>query len=165
MDLETFKQTVIPLRARLLSFCRKLTNEGEDAEDIVQETFLKLWYIRDKLDGYRSVEALGVQIAKNLCMDSFRTKKPGGPALESLYELSSGSDTERLVEEQELVEKVKLLIKSLPSLQQTIIRMKDIEGYELAEIAGITGTQVEAVRTNLSRARKKIREQLLILNR
>jgi RNA polymerase sigma-70 factor (ECF subfamily) len=42
--------------------------------------------------------------------------------------------------------------------------MKDIEGYELAEIAEITGSQIEAVRTNLSRARKKIREQLLVVN-
>lgn len=165
MDLETFKQTVIPLRAKLLNFCTKLTNEGEDAEDIVQETFLKLWYIRDKLDGYRSVEALSVQIAKNICMDYFRTKKPQGPTLDTLTGLSSGSDTEQLVEERELVDKVKSLIKALPSLQQTIIRMKDVEGYELNEIAGITGTQIEAVRTNLSRARKKIREQLLNLNR
>ena len=56
---------------------------------------------------------------------------------------------------------IRWLISKLPSLQQTIIRMKDVEGYELAEIAEITGTQVEAVRVNLSRARKKIREQLM----
>ena len=48
------------------------------------------------------------------------------------------------------------LIAQLPALQQTIIRMKDIEGYELAEIAEITATPVENVRVNLSRARKKI---------
>jgi putative RNA polymerase ECF-type sigma factor len=57
------------------------------------------------------------------------------------------------------------LIAQLPALQQTIIRMKDVEGYELAEIAEITATPVENVRVNLSRARKKIREQFLQLNK
>ena len=60
-----------------------------------------------------------------------------------------------------MVGRVRFLISKLPTLQQVIIRMKDIEGYELAEIAEITGSQVEAVRMNLSRARKKIREQLM----
>jgi RNA polymerase sigma-70 factor (ECF subfamily) len=58
-----------------------------------------------------------------------------------------------------------ILLLQLSTLQQTIIRMKDIEGYELAEIAEITATPVENVRVNLSRARKKIREQFLQLNK
>jgi RNA polymerase sigma-70 factor (ECF subfamily) len=65
------------------------------------------------------------------------------------------------MEEQDAVKLIRRLVEQLPYLQQTIIRMKDIEGYELAEIAEITGSQIEAVRTNLSRARKKIREQFL----
>ena len=55
MELETFKITVLPLREKLINFSLKLTQERADAEDIVQEAFLKLWYIREKLDGYHSV--------------------------------------------------------------------------------------------------------------
>lgn len=50
----------------MLNFSLKLTDDRADAEDIVQEAFLKLWYIRDKLDEYQSVEALVMQVTKNL---------------------------------------------------------------------------------------------------
>ena len=76
-------------------------------------------------------------------------------------ENDSNSCTAEELEQHDTVARIRWLISKLPSLQQTIIRMKDVEGYELAEIAEITGTQVEAVRVNLSRARKKIREQLM----
>ena len=55
--------------------------------------------------------------------------------------------------------------KAVEGGTETIIRMKDVEGYEIGEIAEITGSQVEAIRSNLSRARKKIREQFLLLNK
>ena len=80
-------------------------------------------------------------------------------------ENDSNSRTAEELEQHDTVARIRWLISKLPSLQQTIIRMKDVEGYELAEIAEITGTQVEAVRVNLSRARKKIREQFLQLNK
>ncbi|GHT26780.1 hypothetical protein AGMMS4957_22200 [Bacteroidia bacterium] len=56
---------------------------------------------------------------------------------------------------------VKQIIEHLPELQRQIIRMRDVEGYELQEIADITATQITAVTVNLSRARKKVRETYL----
>jgi RNA polymerase sigma-70 factor (ECF subfamily) len=70
-----------------------------------------------------------------------------------------------ILEQQDAVACIRHLIEQLPSLQQTIIRMKDIDGYELSEIAEITGAQVEAVRVNLSRARKRIRDRFMALNK
>ena len=157
MELETFKITVLPLREKLINISWRMIEDRSDAEDIVQETFLKLWQIREKLDGYNSVEALAVQVAKNLALDKLKQHRPEGTDI-ALLSLDSG--TRNPAEELEQHDTV-ARIRWLPSLQQTIIRMKDVEGYELAEIAEITGTQVEAVRVNLSRARKKIREQLM----
>lgn len=165
MELETFKITVLPLREKMLNFSLKLTDDRADAEDIVQEAFLKLWYIRDKLDEYQSVEALVMQVTKNLSLDKLRTRKPVGPDIETISMDSGMKTPAEQLEQQEAVDQVRQLIDRLPSLQQTIIRMKDVEGYELSEIAEITGTQIEAVRVNLSRARKKIREQFLQLNK
>ena len=65
MELETFKITVLPLREKLINISWRMIEDRSDAEDIVQETFLKLWQIREKLDGYNSVEALAVQVVKN----------------------------------------------------------------------------------------------------
>lgn len=165
MELETFKSTVLPLRDKLLKYSVKLTDDGADAEDIVQEAFLKLWYIRDRLDGYQSVEALSVQVVKNLCLDKLRSKRMDRMPENSQSILADTVTPEQLLEQHDAVAIIGRLIQLLPTLQQCIIRMKDVEGYELSEIAQITGTQIESVRVNLSRARKKVREQFLMLNR
>lgn len=164
MELETFKIVVLPLREKLFNFSRKITEDTADAEDIVQETFLRLWYMREKLDEYRSVEGFAVQVAKNLSLDKVKRRHPGGTEADT-FALDSGTpDPAEQLEQQDAVSRIRRLILRLPALQQTIIRMKDVEGYELSEIAEITGTQIEAVRVNLSRARKKIREQFIQLN-
>ena len=165
MELETFKSTVLPLRDKLLKYSVKLTDDGADAEDIVQEAFLKLRYIRDRLDGYQSVEALSVQVVKNLCLDKLRSKRMDRMPENSQSILADTVTPEQLLEQHDAVAIIGRLIQQLPTLQQCIIRMKDVEGYELSEIAQITGTQIESVRVNLSRARKKVREQFLMLNR
>ena len=165
MELETFKSTVLPLRDKLLKYSVKLTDDGADAEDIVQEAFLKLWYIRARLDGYQSVEALSVQVVKNLCLDKLRSKRMDRMPENSQSILADTVTPEQLLEQHDAVAIIGRLIQQLPTLQQCIIRMKDVEGYELSEIAQITGTQIESVRVNLSRARKKVREQFLMLNK
>ncbi|HML71844.1 MAG: sigma-70 family RNA polymerase sigma factor [Parabacteroides sp.] len=165
MELETFKSTVLPLRDKLLKYSVKLTDDGADAEDIVQEAFLKLWYIRDRLDGYQSVEALSVQVVKNLCLDKLRSKRMDRMPENSESILADTVTPEQLLEQHDAAAIIGRLIQQLPTLQQCIIQMKDVEGYELSEIAQITGTQIESVRVNLSRARKKVREQFLMLNR
>lgn len=165
MELETFKITVLPLREKLLNFSFKLTEDRSEAEDIVQEVFIKLWNIREKLDQYHSVEALAVQVTKNMCLDKLRIRRPDNVEVENLSLKSDRRTPEEELEQREAAGCIRSLIRRLPTLQQQIIRMKDVEGYEIAEIAEITGTQVEAVRVNLSRARKKIREQFLQLNR
>ena len=161
MELKQFKIKVLPLRDKLLNYARKMTDNPSDAEDAVQEVMLKLWNLRQKLEEYRSIEAVAMTMTHHLCMDMWRTRRPDNLPLEELQLSATTASPECLLEEKDEFRLMKEIIDCLPTLQRTIIRMKDVEGYELAEIAEITGTQVEAVRVNLSRARKKIREQLM----
>ena len=158
MELETFKITVLPLRQKMLNFSQRLVEDTADAEDVVQEAFIKLWYIREKLDAYHSVEALAMQVTKNLSLDKIKLRKPQGSELESVTLVSDAVSPDEQLEQRDAAECIRHLIAQLPALQ-------DVEGYELAEIAEITATPVENVRVNLSRARKKIREQFLQLNK
>ena len=168
MEIEVFKANVIPLRKKLLAYTTKLAGSQVEAEDIVQDVFLKLWTIRESLDQYDNVEALAMRITKNKTLDEL--KRSRSESLENV-ELSGQlirletPDPATITEQKDMANHVKRLIEALPASQQSIIRMKDVEGYELEEIATITGTQIEAVRVNLSRARKKLREQLLQLNK
>ena len=148
MELKQFKITVVPLRDKLLNYARRMTDDPSDAEDAVQEVMLKLWNLRQKLDEYRSIEAVAMTITHHLCMDMWRAKRPDTLSLDRV-QAPTPSATPREI------------IDSLPTLQRTIIRMKDIEEYETEEIAEITGCNAEAIRSNLSRARKKVREVYL----
>ncbi len=158
MELKQFKISILPLRGRLIGYAEKLTENSADAEDVVQETLIKLWNIRDKLDKYNSVEALAIRMTHNLCMDMWRKKKPEFLISEMLPVSGESRTPEMLMEEKDEMMLMKKIIESLPPLQQTIIRMKDIEEYETEEIAAITGCANEAIRSNLSRARKRVRE-------
>lgn len=164
MELELFKQTVVPLREKLLAYTHKLAADQVEAEDVVQDVFLKLWAIRDKLDGYQNVEALAFKVTKNKVLDELKRHNCERFEPEKIHAADTMPHPHLITEQKDDVKHLREFIKKLPNLQQTIIYMKDIEGYELIEIAEITGTQIEAVRVNLSRARKKIREQLIRLH-
>ena len=68
MELKQFKITVVPLRDKLLNYARRMTDDPSDAEDAVQEVMLKLWNLRQKLDEYRSIEAVTMTMTHHLCM-------------------------------------------------------------------------------------------------
>lgn len=158
MELKQFKISVLPLRSKLLSYALKLTDESADAEDAVQEVMLKLWNIRQKLDSYHSIEALSMTMTHNACMDQWRSKRTDLLPLDHVQAASRTATPERLLEEKDEFRLMREIIASLPPLQQAIIRMKDVEEYETEEIAEITGCNPEAIRSNLSRARKKVRD-------
>ena len=88
----------------------------------------------------------------------WRTKHITNVPLEYVQDATPSGTPERLLEIKDEIRLMHEIINSLPALQRTIMRMKDIEEYETEEIADITGCNPEAIRSNLSRARKKVRE-------
>lgn len=158
MELKEFKITVLPLRAKLLNYARKLTDEPEDAEDAVQEVLLRLWNKRLELEQYRNIEAFAMTLTHNICIDMWRCKCNDNLSLDIVQAASPTGTPERLLEIKDEIRLMHEIIHSLPNLQRTIMQMKDIEGYETDEI---TGCGPEAIRSNLSRARKKVRDVYL----
>lgn len=160
MQSEQFKKDIIPLRQTLFATALKWMQQEEEAEDATQETLLRMWNVREQLDTVANPGAFAMQTVKNICIDRLRRQKEKT----TVDDLPAETDYETPyteIERKDAVELVKRIIEHLPVLQQTIIRMRDIEGFELQEIAEITGTQVSAVTTNLSRARKKVRDQYM----
>ncbi|MDR1683508.1 MAG: sigma-70 family RNA polymerase sigma factor [Candidatus Symbiothrix sp.] len=160
MYLEQFKKEIIPLRQKLLAFSLKMLENKDDAEDAVQEAFLKLWNIRGQLQTIEEPDAFAMQTAKNICIDKLRSRKDTVD-VSDIYMEVAGNNPHKEVENADAVAIIRRIIENLPELQRLIIRMRDIEDYELSEIAEIMGTQIAAVTMNLSRARKKVRERFL----
>ncbi|MDR1344380.1 MAG: sigma-70 family RNA polymerase sigma factor [Tannerellaceae bacterium] len=164
MEQEQLIQEVLPLRESLVAYARRMQGEKEDAEDVAQEVLLKLWYMRHELLRYESVRALAMQMTKHLCIN--RLKAVERRDVEPVEWMTGGRGVTPhiLLEERDTAGHLSRIIDRLPKLQQTILKMRHIDGLETGEIAQITGCAPEAVRANLSRARKKVKELFLRLD-
>jgi RNA polymerase sigma factor (sigma-70 family) len=165
MSQELFKAAVLPMREYLFVTAKKMLYEEDDAEDAVQEVLLKLWSVRDSLMKYDNVEAFVTTVTKNHCLDKLKLKKRTEELTENVLLIQAEDTPYELTEQLDTRVALERIIGALPPLQREIIRMKDMEEYEVEEIAEITGTKPEAVRMNLSRARKKVREEFIKWNK
>jgi RNA polymerase sigma factor (sigma-70 family) len=163
MDAAEFKEKVIPLSGKLFHFARLLLKDHAEAEDSVQEIFLKLWKMRFELAEYNNLEAFAMRITRNWCLDRLKAKKP--VYIESYspgLELHSEKDNPlRMLENTDQMATIRKHMQNLPEQQQAVIQLRDMDGFEYEEIAAIMGMNVNAVRVTLSRARNSIREHLI----
>ena len=159
MNSKQFNTQILTLSDKLFLLAKSMLRNTEAAEDAVQELNMKLWEKRKNLNEIENVQAFTMKAMRNLCLDTIRQQKVEGelPAEFEFQELNPYQQTEH----KDLAGRVKKLIDNLPELQRTIIRMRDVEGLEIAEIAFITSITENAVTVNLSRARQKIREKIL----
>jgi len=162
MKSSDFKLLVMPYSSRLFRMAYRLMNSREEAEDIVQEVYMKLWGMRNELPGYDNIEALSVRITRNLCLDQLRRRKAGQTALRcerSLTENDTDNPENRL-EKQEQKEVIHALIASLPEPQRSLVHLRHLEGKDYEEISQMVNMNVNAIRVSISRARKQMREML-----
>jgi RNA polymerase sigma-70 factor (family 1) len=165
MDASEFRETVLPVSRRLYRYAERLLGNAHDAEDVIQDIWMKLWGRRDRLAEVKSIEAFAFRMTRNLCLDRIKLKKPQYYDDRDEYayrfeEADESPDPGKSLELKETMERLNNIIATLPEQQQTLLQLRDIEGMEYEEIAGITGLEVNAIRVNISRARKKLRETL-----
>lgn len=155
MEQKEFETLIRRIRPRLHHEALRLLCDNDEAEDVTQDAVLKLWSMRQTLDEYHSVEALAVVMVRRLALSRKRTLLV--PLADWQETELSGSDTpETTFISREEEAKLMRLMATLPDTQQTVLRMKHIDGLETSEIARIIGCSEEAVRQNLSRARRRI---------
>ena len=163
MDIQTFKIQVLPLREKVYRMSLRMLRCDADAEDTAQEVMLKLWTMRGQLAAYRNVEALAVQISKNICINRLRARKhTSDHDFDAMQEPALTPDLQ--LEAADSMATVARIIDRLPEMQRMVIRLRDIEGYQPAEIAEIMACEESAVRSNLSRARKRVKEEFFNIN-
>jgi RNA polymerase sigma-70 factor (ECF subfamily) len=163
MDLQTFKIQALPVRENVFRMSLRMLHCNADAEDTAQEVMLKLWTMRHQLAAYQNVEALAVQMGKNININKLRARKQSSDdAFETTQEPAPTPDLQ--LEAADTMATVARIIDRLPETQRMVIRLRDVEGYQPVEIAGIMGCEESAVRVNLSRARKKVREEFFKIN-
>lgn len=163
MELEKFKSDVVPLRNKLQNVAKNMLANEVDAEDAVQETFLRLWNQRSQLSNHPNVDGFAMQTLKNICIDKLRAERHN-VSLDGISIAGNSITPYTFTEQQDSVLIIRNIIDSLPETQRHIITLRDVDGYELGEIAAIIGSEESTVRVNLSRARKAVRDKFLSMN-
>jgi RNA polymerase sigma-70 factor (ECF subfamily) len=159
MNTEEFKQRFLPLHALMYRTAFRMMGNALDAEDMVQEAYLKLWEQRDKLKQVTNVEAYCTSLLRNLCVDAFRKRhfdEEERPPEE--LPLTDDDNAATVVEREDEANQLISLIGQLPEGQRTVMTLHDLEGYSYEEIEDATGLTPVHIRVLLSRARKKVRE-------
>lgn len=158
MDAESFKREFLPYHQKLYCVAYRLLEDAGDAEDLVQEAYLKLWEKRDGLTVITNLEAFCTTLVKNMCFDLLRSGKylfrRQAVPLSTAHAVALPDN----IEVKDEAQRVRDLIARLPQMQQQIVMLRDIKGCSYEEIEHITGINSVNVRVLLSRARKKIRE-------
>ena len=165
MIARDFKTNILPVSKKLLRFATHFLKDEDEAKDAVQDVFLKLWQKRNELEKIENIEAYAMQMTRNRCLDAIRTNRTVSISAETDRKMKEESvDVHLQVEYSESAIQIKKLIDKLPDLQRNVMYMRDIEQLSYDEIVETTALQINAVRVNLSRARKKVRDEFLKLN-
>ncbi len=151
MTQEEFKEEAQRLRPRLMLMARWYLGD-DDAEDTVQDALLRLWQMVGELR--QPLDALALRLTRNLCIDQVRRRKP-------TVMLTDSGGTDLADGDDERIERMMAVVSTLPDLQQTILRLRHLEGMEMNEIADLTGSSEVAIRKALSRARQAVRQKYM----
>lgn len=164
MNQEPLLSAFTRLRDNLLSMSRHILKNEDDASDAIQEAFCRLWPLRDKIKDEKEASALTMTTTRHICIDQVRQKSrftEYNP--KDCDECDDpNADGDALAERFQTVKR--LIDSELTETQRHILEMRDFRGFEIEEIALQLDMQPTAVRMNLSRARKAIREQYKKLN-
>jgi RNA polymerase sigma-70 factor (ECF subfamily) len=163
---ELFKQNF----ARMLGYCRLFIHDNAQANDLVQECFVKLWEKRQIIKTSQSVEGLLFVMLRNRCLNYLREQKLHAQDrninlleendLQYLYQLDFTGEEEKSLEER-LLESIHESVNKLPEKRKLVFIKAKIEGKKNKEVAEELGISVKAVEKYLHQAKEQIRLEML----
>ena len=160
----SFRNDVLPLKNELFRLALRITLNRVEAEDVVQETMIKVWNKRDHWDEIESIEAFCLTICRNIAIDKTRKAENQNQSLADEHDApdhSYSSNPEEQAMQQDRVRLVRRLIDNLPEKQRSVMQLRDIEGKSYKEIAQILAISEEQVKINIFRARQTIRQKFI----
>lgn len=152
MTKEEFQEELAALRPQLTSIASRFLSDDDEAEDIVQDVLMKLWLMCEDLR--KPMDGLAKVLTRNYSIDYLRRKHPR----EDIENLQLKTEAN---EKSESIDRMMKVIEQLPSKQQTILRLRHMEGMEMKDIAELIGTNEVAIRKSLSRARMAVRDEYI----
>ena len=165
MNKISFRNDILPLKNELYRLALRITLNPAEAEDVVQETMIKVWNRRDQWDEIDSIEAFCLTICRNLSLDKMKKMTNQSQSLSEgehdTPDHSYSSNPEEQAVQQDRITLVRRLISELPEKQRSVMQLRDFEGKSYQEIADIMAISEEQVKVNIFRARQAIRQRFI----
>ncbi len=163
-DQHAFRYLVERYQPIAFRFAFRLSCESTEAEDLCQKAFLRIWNYRLKLKPEARFSTLLYTIVSRLWIDENRSKRKRLflKDLETLTDgiISDGPSIETISVNRDLADRIERLSHKLPPKQRLVFTLRDLEDLSIAEVVQVTGISTGGVKTNLSLARKKLRQQM-----
>ncbi len=162
MLMISFQNDILPLKNELFRLALRITQNRADAEDVVQDTMLKLWNRRDEWEQIDSIEAFSLTICRNLALD--RVKRMDNQLRSTVLpsdetqDLSYSANPEQQTIGRDRLTLVNRLIAQLPEKQRTCMQLRDIEGKSYRDIAKILDMTEQQVKINIFRGRQTVKQ-------
>lgn len=164
MNNISFRNDILPLKNELYRLALRITLDNAEAEDVVQETLIKVWKKRDEWQRIDSIEAYCMATCRNLAIDKTRKMANLAPSLGDMPvpdapDRSCASNPEEQAMMRDRIALVRRLIDILPEKQRSAMQLRDFEGKSYKEIASIMGISEELVKVSIFRARQAIKRK------
>lgn len=159
----SFRDDVLPLKNELFRLALRITLNRFEAEDIVQDTLIKVWNRRSDWNDIDSIEAFSLTICRNLSLDRIKRKENNNDSLEDVKgaePLASSNPQDRMIQA-DRVGLIKQIVGSLPEKQRSCMQLRDFEGKSYKEIATILDITEEQVKVNIFRARQAVKHKYM----
>ena len=162
----SFREDILPLKDKLFRLALRITLNRAEAEDIVQDALIKVWSKREEWKEWESIEAYCLIVTKNLSIDRLQKKDNQTEALSAENDKATHDKNphEELIGNEQLL-LIHRWMNQLPEKQRTIMHLRDIEGKNYKEIAALLDISEEQVKVNLFRARQKIKQWYLEIDK
>jgi len=152
------------MKDKLYRLALRLLQNVQEAEDVVQETMIRIWTKREEWGRWQSLEAYCMISIRNGCLDRLRKQRQGlAPVREDqAWEVSSPDKDpqEKMIAKEALI-RIRKCMDGLPSHQQLVIQLREIEGFSYNEIAQVLDMSLDQVKVNLFRARNAIKQSII----
>lgn len=161
-DYSAFALLVEQYRDMIFRLVFRMICDEEEAKDITQDVFVKIWLSLDSYNGDYRFSTWIYRIACNACYDFLRSQRHIQASSfvdlsDSDVKLSSGEDIEQVLDNKALVELILRYTEELTPKQKMVFMLRDVEELEVKEVQEITGLSAEKIKSNLYQARKQIR--------
>ena len=166
MKKVSFRNDVLPLKNELFRLALRITLNRAEAEDIVQDTLIKVWNRRHEWENIDSIEAFSLTVCRNLSLDRIKKKENNNDSLEDVKvaePLASSNPQDQMIEEDK-ISLVKQIVDALPEKQRSCMQLRDFEGKSYKEIAEVLEISEEQVKVNIFRARQTVKQKYLKLD-